>query len=621
MNIQVGQVKYKGRDDYRVIYGTTEDGKVYYFLDNTVLANNSRIGSTELIEAIDKEIKPSHIGVVSSDGKEVIPFVNKTIKLISDGILLVEKSSPESENVKEALSLRSDPTAATKLVSTPAAIKDKMSKVMSKDARYVFNDLFSEAYICDLDGNTLVDGYYSFIAVDGSTGKVYLSKNDLNTQLVEYSILPLDVKDNNASSLDVTKVEIPKEVVEKALADGGVDKQKNEVPPVVEDEMDKGPDLDTTVAKSEKEEVPQEQAIEVNTLARDGLPEEKMDELDSKSDKIDVDISDTKSEDVSSSVAKEVSDVAPVEEVVTKLENSVPSLSQEHEEKSQEDNGLSIDNKAVKKDDEVSEVVEEKPHQENPDVVQDTVDKDIALDSNSSSISSEEESKENVTLDSNIFKNDSETSELNHNVLDNDVQDDDIDYTYNPNIGDVDSNEYNLASDNNALSEVHADKIDEEDDDFDLLKNQDTDQSDSIIAGVTRLIEKDRKSTSLLNKYREAIKRSELARKDAVKHLDEQEELNESLYKKNTLLESTVSRYKNRCQMLDDRLQEKEIEMAELKKKLAKFGELAKVVDEALAHDDIDTYQINDDSSSALNYSRRRTRENYYFDDDEYKRI
>ena len=621
MNIQVGQVKYKGRDDYRVIYGTTEDGKVYYFLDNTVLANNSRIGSTELIEAIDKEIKPSHIGVVSSDGKEVIPFVNKTIKLISDGILLVEKSSPESENVKEALSLRSDPTAATKLVSTPAAIKDKMSKVMSKDARYVFNDLFSEAYICDLDGNTLVDGYYSFIAVDGSTGKVYLSKNDLNTQLVEYSILPLDVKDNNASSLDVTKVEIPKEVVEKALTDGGVDKQKNEVPPVVEDEMDKGPDLDTTVAKSEKEEVPQEQAIEVNTLARDGLPKEKMDELDSKSGKIDVDISDTKSEDVASSVAKEVSDVAPVEEVVTKLENSVPSLSQEHEEKSQEDNGLSIDNKAVKKDDEVSEVVEEKPHQENPDVVQDMVDKDIALDTNSSSISSEEESKENVTLDSNIFKNDSETSELNHNVLDNDVQDDDIDYTYNPNIDDVDSNEYNLASDNNALSEVHADKIDEEDDDFDLLKNQDTDQSDSIIAGVTRLIEKDRKSTSLLNKYREAIKRSELARKDAVKHLDEQEELNESLYKKNNLLESTINRYKNRCQMLDDRLQEKEIEMAELKKKLAKFGELAKVVDEALAHDDIDTYQINDDSSSALNYSRRRTRENYYFDDDEYKRI
>ena len=586
MNIQVGQVKYKGRDDYRVIYGTTEDGKVYYFLDNTVLANNSRIGSTELIEAIDKEIKPSHIGVVSSDGKEVIPFVNKAIKLISDGILLVEKSSPESENVKKALSLRSDPTAATKLVSTPAAIKDKMSRVMSKDARYVFNDLFSEAYICDLDGNPLVDGYYSFIAVDGSTGKIYLSKNDVDSQLVEYSILPLDVKDNNTSSLDVTKVEIPKEVVENALADNKENSQENEVPPVVEDEVEKVPDLDTTVSKNEKEEVPQEQAIEVNTLAKDELPKEKIDKLDSKS------------EDIVNSVSKEVSDVAPVEDIATKLEDSVPSLPQEPEEKSQESN-------------EASEVVEEKPHQENTIVDQDTtntLDENITLDTKSSS---SEESKENVTLDSNIFKNDSETNELNGDALGNDVQDDEIESTYSSNMNDVDSNEFNLVSDNDILPEVHADKIDEEDDDFDLTNNQNTDQSDSIIEGVTRLIEKDRKSTSLLNKYREAIKRSELARKDAVKHLDEQEEINESLYKKNNLLESTINRYKSRCQVLDERLQEKDIEIVELKKKLAKFGELAKVVDEALAHDDIDTYQINDDSNSV---------HNYYFDDD-YKRV
>lgn len=595
MNIQVGQVKYKGRDDYRVIYGTTEDGKVYYFLDNTVLANNSRIGSTELIEAIDKEIKPSHIGVVSSDGKEVIPFVNKAIKLISDGILLVEKSSPESENVKKALSLRSDPTAATKLVSTPAAIKDKMSRVMSKDARYVFNDLFSEAYICDLDGNPLVDGYYSFIAVDGSTGKIYLSKNDVDSQLVEYSILPLDVKDNNTSSLDVTKVEVPKEIVENALADNKENSQENEVPPVVEDEVEKGPDLDTTVSKNEKEEVPQEQAIEVNTLAKDELPKEKIDKLDSKS------------EDIVNSVSKEVSDVAPVEDIATKLEDSVPSLPQEPEEKSQESN-------------EASEVVEEKPHQENTIVDQDTtntLDENITLDTKSSS---SEESKENVTLDSNIFKNDSETNELNGDALGNDVQDDEIESTYSSNMNDVDSNEFNLVSDNDILPEVHADKIDEEDDDFDLTNNQNTDQSDSIIEGVTRLIEKDRKSTSLLNKYREAIKRSELARKDAIKHLDEQEEINESLYKKNNLLESTINRYKSRCQVLDERLQEKDIEIVELKKKLAKFGELAKVVDEALAHDDIDTYQINDDSNSVLNYSRRRTRDNYYFDDD-YKRV
>ena len=53
MKIQVGQVKYKGRDDYRVVYGTTDAGKIYYFLDDTALKNGNRIASTELVEAID----------------------------------------------------------------------------------------------------------------------------------------------------------------------------------------------------------------------------------------------------------------------------------------------------------------------------------------------------------------------------------------------------------------------------------------------------------------------------------------------------------------------------------------------------------------------------------------
>ena len=107
MKIQVGQVKYKGRDDYQVVYGTTDSGKVYYFLDDTVLANNARIGSTELIEAIDKSIKPSRIGLVDENGKELIPFDNKMIKLISNGVLIVEKSVPVSENVKSIINFNS----------------------------------------------------------------------------------------------------------------------------------------------------------------------------------------------------------------------------------------------------------------------------------------------------------------------------------------------------------------------------------------------------------------------------------------------------------------------------------------------------------------------------------
>lgn len=220
MKIQVGQVKYKGRDDYRVVYGTTAAGKIYYFLDDTALKNGNRIASTELVEAIDNTFKPSHIGIVDESGNEVIPFVNKTVKLISDGILLVEKVEPESDAVKQAISLRNDPTAATKLVSTPAAIKSKISAIMSNEGRYVFNDLFSEAYICDLNAKPLVDGLYSFIAIDPVNNKIYLSKNNPDEAISEFSIMPTQVNntavsDNN--TIDVTSVNVSSDAVENAL--------------------------------------------------------------------------------------------------------------------------------------------------------------------------------------------------------------------------------------------------------------------------------------------------------------------------------------------------------------------------------------------------------------------
>lgn len=220
MKIQVGQVKYKGRDDYRVVYGTTDAGKIYYFLDDTALKNGNRIASTELVEAIDNTFKPSHIGIVDESGNEVIPFVNKTVKLISDGILLVEKVEPESDAVKQAISLRNDPTAATKLVSTPAAIKSKISAIMSNEGRYVFNDLFSEAYICDLNAKPLVDGLYSFIAIDPVNNKIYLSKNNPDEAISEFSIMPTQVNntavsDNN--TIDVTSVNVSSDAVENAL--------------------------------------------------------------------------------------------------------------------------------------------------------------------------------------------------------------------------------------------------------------------------------------------------------------------------------------------------------------------------------------------------------------------
>lgn len=253
MKIQVGQVKYKGRDDYRVVYGTTDAEKIYYFLDDTALKNGNRIASTELVEAIDNTFKPSHIGIVDESGNEVIPFVNKTVKLISDGILLVEKVEPESDAVKQAISLRNDPTAATKLVSTPAAIKSKISAVMSNEGRYVFNDLFSEAYICDLNANPLVDGLYSFIAIDPVNNKIYLSKNNPDEPISEFSIMSTQinntaVSDNN--TIDVTSVNVSSDAVENALGNTQVNNTE-EVQAVATDSIPVAPIVNENVATSD----------------------------------------------------------------------------------------------------------------------------------------------------------------------------------------------------------------------------------------------------------------------------------------------------------------------------------------------------------------------------------
>lgn len=253
MKIQVGQVKYKGRDDYRVVYGTTDAGKIYYFLDDTALKNGNRIASTELVEAIDNTFKPSHIGIVDESGNEVIPFVNKTVKLISDGILLVEKVEPESDAVKQAISLRNDPTAATKLVSTPAAIKSKISAVMSNEGRYVFNDLFSEAYICDLNANPLVDGLYSFIAIDHINNKIYLSKNNPDEPISEFSIMPTQVNNTSVSdnnTIDVTSVNVSSDAVENALGNTQVNNTE-EVQAVATDSIPVAPIVNENVATSD----------------------------------------------------------------------------------------------------------------------------------------------------------------------------------------------------------------------------------------------------------------------------------------------------------------------------------------------------------------------------------
>lgn len=230
MQIQRGLVKYKDRSDIICTYGVTDNGNQYYFLDDTKLPNGNIIVSTTLLESVDPLAVASHIGVIDSEGNEVIPCNNKTVKSISGDILLVEKANPESPNVLESLRQREDPAYATKLVTTPAAIKDNMNKLMGVDGRFVFNDQFSEATICDIDGKNLINNeYYSFISVNDE--KIYFSKNIENSEVVEYPLYPVNEEkvEENAPTLNVETTSVTQDSIEKALSDENQLVENNEV--------------------------------------------------------------------------------------------------------------------------------------------------------------------------------------------------------------------------------------------------------------------------------------------------------------------------------------------------------------------------------------------------------
>ncbi len=232
MQIQRGIVKYKDRSDYDCRYGVTDDGKQYYLFDNGTLANGNLIATTALIEVIDHSVVASSIGVIDSQGNVVIPFEHKSIKPIHDQLLLVESNHPVTESVLEAVKLRSDPLAATKLVSTSATIKDKISAKMGADGKFIFNDQFSEASIYDIFGKNLIDNQtYSFIGMNDTT--LFFSKNTVDSEIVEY---PLPVKSeeevqslpdssevvdssDSQEQLDVSSVPVDKEDIDQALGE------------------------------------------------------------------------------------------------------------------------------------------------------------------------------------------------------------------------------------------------------------------------------------------------------------------------------------------------------------------------------------------------------------------
>lgn len=230
MKIQKGLVKYKDRSDIICTYGITDDGRQFYFLNDSKLSNNNIIVTSTLVEAIDSSVVHSNVGVIDAEGNVVIPCENKNIKLVTKDILLVEKANPSTPSVIEAVNTRKDPLAATKLVSTTAVVKDKIFALMGTDGRFLFNDQFSEASLFDLNGKNLInDKYYSFIAINKASDTIFLSENTAEADVDKFSLTTMTLNDNtnvesaevpeNAgfANIDVNDVNVNKDEIDNAM--------------------------------------------------------------------------------------------------------------------------------------------------------------------------------------------------------------------------------------------------------------------------------------------------------------------------------------------------------------------------------------------------------------------
>ena len=393
MKIQKGIVKYKDRSDIVCTYGITDDGKQYYFLDENDekrFANGNRIASTALVEAIDPMVKASNIGVIDENGNVVIPFENRSIRPISNDLVLVELANPVSSSVIDAVKLKSDPLTATKLVSTPALIKDKLNKKMGSEARYIFNDQFSEATICDINGNNLINNqYFSFIGMDSVNKKLYFSKNTPDSDIVEYSVLPPEVQsniagDNKGTSIDLGSVNVNQNVVEDAL--NGITfgeepvKEDTPVQKVPTNQVFEGSVIENNVEQEQVSEVPQgdiETVTTPNSLI-EGVPfdssvsekmvnngedinnvvlpfDEKKEETEVSEDSNVILPFEEKKEEEETIVSQDNNVILPFE---VKEEEEVNNVVLPFDEKKEEDTKTSEDNKVVLPFDEKKEEVE-----------------------------------------------------------------------------------------------------------------------------------------------------------------------------------------------------------------------------------------------------------------------
>lgn len=597
MKIQKGIVKYKDRNDIVCFYGVTDDGRQYYFLDETdekKFSNGNRIASKLLVEAIDPMVKASNIGVVNEAGEEVISFDNKSIKPINNDIILVEKSQPVSQSVIAANEMRSDPAFATQLVSTPATIKSKLNVKMGSEGRYLFNDQFSEATVCDINGNNLVNNeYFSFIGM--TREKLYFSKNTVDSMITEYSILPPEVQsditpNSDKNEINVGEVDIPSDVVENALNEKQEEINVNQDEQKEESENVQGAirtdDIVIPSIGSDDEEEKEKEEDNLETVSDEDFENE---EDSQNKDKKEIDSNLEKNPLVAEDISTEVvENEKEAKELVT---------NPDEEDESEDLEEQQIDFSDTDENEEIDEQEQNDEIEENEEEVEDSIDIEETISEVVEDNEDEKEStkKEELNLDTEKFdETDNSLEDEVSRILDNedgeDFSMDDNDYSSIETEFEKDINDEIFKD-----SIFRADKIVNdfsdtfEEHDFSKISSS---RRDNIMTDVAKsmanLIRQNKEQRNIINKYQEKLERINSTRRSIVDKVKVQEQKIDVLTNKIRGMEKTLNNLENRNQLLEskNRDQEKLIaaqnrEIEELRPQLAGKEDLVKVLADA----------------------------------------
>lgn len=272
-------------------YVMPKDGRMYYVLKDGILANGCVIATLDPKYAIDEKNLSTSVGVFSEAGEVLIDFDKRSIKSISDDLVLVENSKLNTPEVIEVSGKETDPTVNQTVNEAKENIIMRMQSQMSSGGEILFSDPYKEANVYRLDSyNHKLGIDCSFIGKD-ETG-LFFHTNDIGGQIQIVELDDFKVEENvivenleEESEPEGLNLNIDNELLNGFnIPDEDLEKMKNQEEETVEPSEAEPPKQQEEVEEPESEEEQEENEVETT--------EEESDEGEAQEDEISLNITD-----------------------------------------------------------------------------------------------------------------------------------------------------------------------------------------------------------------------------------------------------------------------------------------------------------------------------------------